>query len=192
MSERREEIVQAVIRLIAEKGIQELTMKRIAAEIGITEPAIYRHFASKSEVLSALVDEVVSVRRSIFHEAAEAGEDPGKLLAAFFRGHARLFAERPAMTVVLFSEELFRNDPALSEKILRMMRETRDRIEEIIRSGINSGKLVQNTDSGTASLLLIGGFRLLVSSWYLGGKNFPLPERTEEFVTQALRLLERK
>jgi len=56
MSDRQDEIVGTALRLISEDGIQELTMKKIATAIGITEPALYRHFTSKFQILSAVVD----------------------------------------------------------------------------------------------------------------------------------------
>jgi len=49
-TKRQTQIIQASVAIIATKGIQGLTMKKIAASIGISEPAIYRHFASKNEI----------------------------------------------------------------------------------------------------------------------------------------------
>ena len=54
-TKRQTQIIQASVAIIATKGIQGLTMKKIAASIGISEPAIYRHFASKNEILSGII-----------------------------------------------------------------------------------------------------------------------------------------
>lgn len=53
---RQQEIIDAALALIAEQGIQNLTIKNIAAALKITEPAIYRHFDSKFAILDALLD----------------------------------------------------------------------------------------------------------------------------------------
>ncbi|MBL6964026.1 MAG: helix-turn-helix transcriptional regulator, partial [Candidatus Marinimicrobia bacterium] len=50
-TERQDQIIQESIQLIAEKGIQGLTIKNISKAIGITEPAIYRHFDSKNDII---------------------------------------------------------------------------------------------------------------------------------------------
>ena len=54
-SERQQQIVETAIKLIADKGIQNLTTKNLAKEIGISEPALYRHFSSKLEILKAVI-----------------------------------------------------------------------------------------------------------------------------------------
>jgi len=50
-TDRQTEILLVALELIGKKGIQGLTIKNISKEIGISEPAIYRHFASKSDII---------------------------------------------------------------------------------------------------------------------------------------------
>ncbi|MBT6686787.1 MAG: TetR/AcrR family transcriptional regulator [Bacteroidetes bacterium] len=49
-------MVEVALELIANKGIQGLTIKNLAKKIGITEPAIYRHFDSKIHILITILD----------------------------------------------------------------------------------------------------------------------------------------
>lgn len=51
LTDRQKKIIEVSIELIAEKSIQELTIKNIAQKIGLTEGAIYRHFQSKFDIL---------------------------------------------------------------------------------------------------------------------------------------------
>ncbi len=53
---RQKEITEVALELISEKGIQGLTIKNLANKIGITEPAIYRHYDSKIDILIAVLD----------------------------------------------------------------------------------------------------------------------------------------
>ena len=55
LSPRQIEILEAAIQLTSESGIQKLTIRNVAAKIGVTEPALYRHFASKHELLVAIL-----------------------------------------------------------------------------------------------------------------------------------------
>lgn len=52
----REKIVEAAIDLFAEQGYTETTMRQIADRIGIRGSSIYHHFASKSEILTTILD----------------------------------------------------------------------------------------------------------------------------------------
>jgi AcrR family transcriptional regulator len=53
--ERQEQILAAASRLIATKGVDAVTMAQLAAETGLSRPAIYQYFASKDHVLAELV-----------------------------------------------------------------------------------------------------------------------------------------
>src|SRR3954454_1759467 len=52
----RETIVAAAQRILAEEGLNQLTMRRIGSELGADPTAVYRHFRSKQELVIELVD----------------------------------------------------------------------------------------------------------------------------------------
>lgn len=188
MSDRQDEIVATALHLISEEGMQELTMKKIAAAIGITEPALYRHFTSKSQILAAVVDNMAAARSSLFRQPLASEQDAQSTIMSFFVGHAWLFMREPALTVILFSEDLFRNDKALSERITAIVGDTMHTIQQVLADGVRHGTLCSDLDPSMTALLLVGGFRQLVSSWRLEGCQFSLEERTERLVGSALRL----
>jgi len=188
MSDRQDEIVATALHLISEEGMQELTMKKIAAAIGITEPALYRHFTSKSQILAAVVDNMAAARSSLFRQPLAGEQDAQSTIMSFFVGHARLFTREPALTVILFSEDLFRNDKALSERITAIVGDTMHTIQQALADGVRYGTLHSDLDPSMTALLLVGGFRQLVSSWRLEGCQFSLEERTERLIGSALRL----
>ena len=53
---RREQILDRASELATEAGLGQLTMKRIAARVGFSEAAIYRHFPTKQALLLGLMD----------------------------------------------------------------------------------------------------------------------------------------
>lgn len=57
-SERQAQIVDAILRLVATFGVQGTTTARIAATVGVSEPALYRHFANRKEMLVAALEVV--------------------------------------------------------------------------------------------------------------------------------------
>lgn len=50
---RREQILAAAVRLFHREGFAQVTMSRIAADVGLTPSALYRHFDGKTEILAA-------------------------------------------------------------------------------------------------------------------------------------------
>ena len=54
--ERREQILHVAIKLFSQNGFRGTTTKRIAAEAGVSEAMVFRHFATKSELYHAILD----------------------------------------------------------------------------------------------------------------------------------------
>src|ERR1700691_227378 len=57
-AERRQQLVRAASRLFAERGFRAVSMEDLAAEAGVSGPAVYRHFASKEALLADLLIDV--------------------------------------------------------------------------------------------------------------------------------------
>ncbi|WP_289466824.1 TetR/AcrR family transcriptional regulator, partial [Klebsiella pneumoniae] len=55
-TERQIEIIEAATERIDRFGIQNFTIKNLAGDIGLSEPALYRHFGGKNEILVGLLD----------------------------------------------------------------------------------------------------------------------------------------
>ncbi len=58
--ERRAAIIAAAIDLFAQKGFRGTTTREIAAAVGVSEPVLYQHFATKSELYTAIVDHMIA------------------------------------------------------------------------------------------------------------------------------------
>lgn len=54
--DRRSAIISAAIRLFAENGFRGATTRQIASAVGVTEPVLYEHFATKSDLYRAIID----------------------------------------------------------------------------------------------------------------------------------------
>ncbi|MFC0601621.1 TetR/AcrR family transcriptional regulator [Streptomyces palmae] len=55
----RERIVEAALRLVDAEGLQSVSTRRLAAELGVSGPSLYNHFTTKDEILDAVADTVV-------------------------------------------------------------------------------------------------------------------------------------
>lgn len=73
----RAEIKAAALQQLADGGVQSVALTRVAKDMGLSGPALYRYFAGRDDLLHALIrdayDEVAQVTG---RAAAEAGEDP--------------------------------------------------------------------------------------------------------------------
>ena len=119
-TKRQREILTASLELLAAGGMARLTIRNLAEKLGITEPAIYRHFRNKSEIIRTLIGEF---DRGI---PDQTGESSGfEAVARFIRSRIAQVAEQPPLAKVVFSEELFLEEPDFSRLLEDALRKVR-------------------------------------------------------------------
>jgi AcrR family transcriptional regulator len=91
LSPRAREIVAAARELLEAEGPDALSMRRVAARLGIRAPSIYKHLVDKQALENALVSAAFEEQAAVF-EAAAGGDDPLGAIAGAYR---RFAAEHP-------------------------------------------------------------------------------------------------
>ena len=120
LSIRQSEIIQTAIRLIGNGGIQALTIKNLSSEIRVTESAIYRHFKSKTEILSTLLDFLGGIIISHYDHVYKLNISPFEKIKKMIEGQLKLFAENQSYAIVILSDGLYKNEKALHDKIFNI------------------------------------------------------------------------
>ncbi len=188
LSERQEQIIEASIDLIDSKGIQGFTIKNLSKAIGISEPAIYRHFESKFEILATILDNF-KVQITGFHSKfKDIQGDAFTKLAMLFSNRFSAFAENPALISVVFSEEIFQNEEKLTEKVNEIYYLNEKILVSILQQAINEGKIKESADIEMLALMILGSIRLLVKKWKMTHYRFNLQEEGKKLLKNTLQL----
>jgi len=191
-TDRQKEIIDASIKLIDEKGIQKLTIKNLSKIIGISEPAIYRHFESKMDILLGILTYFQQNNRILFEKPVTPDKSEiGKIESIFLR-HFKLFAANPALAAVLFSEEIFQNDRRLSEKVFKIMNTNRAYLLEIIENGFKKNEFRGDIPKEQLSLIIMGSLRLIVTRWRLSKFEFDLEEEGKMLWESLKKLIQKE
>jgi AcrR family transcriptional regulator len=177
LTERQSEIIQTAIRLIGERGIQALTIKNLSAEIGITESAIYRHFISKTEVLSTLLDYLKSIIISHYNNVYELNLSSIERIKKMITGQLKIFAENPPYAIVILSDGLYKNERALHNKIFELMGNAKSIYIKIIEEGKIADEIREDVTSEQIAFIIMGSVRLAINQWSLSDFSFDLQER---------------
>ncbi len=186
---RQSEIVHAAIRIIAEKGIQELTTKNLAERVGISEPALYRHFRNKTAILKGILDFFRERSVGIF-ERIILREPEGKArLAAVVRELCRHLADNPAFSAVVFSEVIFRSESELAPGVEGLMSAARKNLSDILAGGAEAGEFRRDIPVEHMVLVVMGALRLLATRWHLTGYGFDLAAEGDALAGSLVRLL---
>ena len=174
MTQRQSEIIQESLKLIADKGIQGFTIKNLANAIGVTEPAIYRHFENKQKILVGILNLFKENKESFIQNVQSDDRTPIDKLKSLFETRFKYFAKNRAIASVIFSEELFRNDPLLSETVFEIMKENQKIILQIIKAGQNLKVIKPDVSADQLAFIVIGAIRLIVTKWRLSDYSFDL------------------
>ena len=102
--DRRERLIAATARLVAERGFHSVGITEIGAAAGVSGAAIYRHFPNKTQMLVAVLDQVVDELLDGSAQIVASGVAPSEMLATLVRHHVRLVLRNPAVFGV-YSQE---------------------------------------------------------------------------------------
>jgi len=123
---RREQILRAAAQLFAERGSRAVGVDDVGAAVGVTGPAIYRHFASKDAMLAEMLLRISErLLAGGTERTAGAGEDGAAQLRALVEFHVDFALDNPALITVQD-----RDLGALSEADARRVRQLQRRYVE--------------------------------------------------------------
>lgn len=93
--ERRSQIVAAARALFVEEGIDHVSMRKIARQVGITQAAIYQHFENKEAILFVIIEGFFDEMLRVFEAALSGGDDVLTRLRRAMRTYVALGLSRP-------------------------------------------------------------------------------------------------
>jgi AcrR family transcriptional regulator len=189
LSERQQQIIDESIKIIDEKGIQGLTIKNLSKAIGISEPGIYRHFDSKTAILTTILDNFKEMAVGLAGIMETYNTSAIEKLRFMFTQLFDMFSENPSIVSVIFSEEIFKNEEILKNKIVEILNMNTQTIENIISEGQKEKNVRDDIDAKSLTLLTMGSLRLLVKKWDLNNHNFDLSKEGERLVEVLSKVL---
>jgi AcrR family transcriptional regulator len=120
---RKQQIVDAALRIIAARGLREFTIKAIGQEVGVTDAAVLRHLPTKNAIVQAAIDRVEQL---LFEGFPPTDKDPLTRLGRFFCKRADTVTAHSGVAGLLFSEDLeHAGGPAEHEQIASFKRRSR-------------------------------------------------------------------
>ena len=179
-TERQKEIINASLEIIAESGIQRLTIKNLSKKIGLVESAIYRHYESKTQILIALLDSISEQPKS--NEIKET-ENVFGILEKRLANHFNTFTENPALVSVVFAEDLFQHEPMLVEKTRLKVEKSISDLTALIQKGQQGGEIRSDINPETVSVMINGSVRMLVKQWKMTEYSFDLIQRGKDLIS---------
>lgn len=152
---RREEILQALAKMLETQPGTRITTAKLAAEVGVSEAALYRHFPSKAKMFEGLIefveDAVFSRVSMILNEETQALAQIAKILQLLLT-----FTERnPGITRIFNGDALAGENERLRGRVVQFYDRLETQLKQILREAeIREGLRTRITANSTANILI--------------------------------------
>jgi AcrR family transcriptional regulator len=175
---RQQQIIGAAAKLIFKYGSEHLTVKRIAAEVGISEAAIYRHFKSKKSILSFLLSYIEeTLLNDISPELMGTKQVTLETIEKIIRSHFSNISMRKGISFQVIAEIISLGDRKLNKQASQTVDKYISRLKELLTDGVRDGAVRQDIDLDSSATLLFTLIQGLVNIWALSEGSFNLIEK---------------
>ncbi|MEZ5075952.1 MAG: TetR/AcrR family transcriptional regulator [Solirubrobacterales bacterium] len=162
--EKRRQILDAAVRVLARQGFHATRVSDIADEAGVAYGLVYHYFRSKDEVLSELFVERWSLLLAAIEEADRAGGPHRDRLAAVAGFIFDSYCHDPELMKVIIVE-VTRAANSFGRTHLDQIRRAYESIGKIVADGQAAGEFRDDVDPLFASMTFYGAIEQLLSGW---------------------------
>ena len=172
---RQASLIDAALRLAAQRSPADITTGDLAAAVGITQGAVFRHFPSKDAIWIAVIDWVATNLMERLHAAAQSrntdsgDRNPLAALQDVFIAHVDFVIAHPGVPRIVFQELQHAHDTALKAAVQNLMQQYRALVVGLLQSAKAQNLLAPGTDLPSAALLFLGSMQGLVMQSLLSG-----------------------
>jgi TetR/AcrR family transcriptional regulator len=182
-AERQAEIVAAALRLARGASASMITTSDIAAAVGVTQGALFKHFPSKDAIWLAAMRWVHQEFIGALHDATSAATTPREALAAMFRAHVDFVTAHPGVPRLIFHELQQPSDSAAKREVRAVLQSYRALLLGHLGQAVRQGQARKDLDQEAAATAFVGLIQGLVMQSMLS-------ERPGSAVRQADRVLD--
>lgn len=171
---KQQGIIKSARAVIFLKGIERLTVREIAKELKVTNSALYRHFKSKDEIISLLIEDIEDTLLSAIQEAANKDVGPLQKLESIFMSHMSYSEQMKGTSFTVINQVSGLKDSRLKKKMLEVLNKYLKTIKEIVAQGIETGIFRKEINPTSASIVFFGTIQSMVTLWCLSGYKHSL------------------
>jgi AcrR family transcriptional regulator len=185
--ERQQSIVAAAIELASATSPALITTADIAAAVGLTQGAVFKHFGSKDAIWIAAMQWVRGELLTHLNDAAQAAATPVLALGAVFRAHVEFVIAYPGVPRFIFHELQRPADSPAKQEVRAVLQAYRKLLMRLLGDSARAGLVPVDLDQDSAATFFIGIVQGLVMQSMLTGKPVAMRAQGERVFDLYLR-----
>ena len=167
---RQAEIIAAALRLAHERSPALITTADLAAAVGLSQGALFKHFNSKDAVWLAAIGWVSEHLLAQLSSAAQQATGPLDALQRVFDAHVVFYMRDPGGPRVVFQELQRPSDSDIKQRVREMLQSYRQLLLNLLQAAKESGDMPPEVDASAAATLFVGLVQGLVMQSMLSGE----------------------
>ena len=164
---RRQAVLDTACRVFARSSYRGATTAEIAREAGISEPILYRHFGSKSDLYLACLEQAWGELRSVADEAR--AQDPGGCLGAVVSAYMASRARVRLIDLWIQALSEASEDQVIAKALRRQIRTVHAYFTDLIRESQDRGDVHADRDAVAEAWIFVASGLLATVDHRLGG-----------------------
>lgn len=153
--ERRRQIIEVAMRVFARTGYSQAGTAEIAAEAGISEPTIYRHFENKRALYLATLEHGSASILAEWQKLIDEAPDPLTAISRISVWYENKVQEEPALLQQRFRSLNASEDPAIRKAVKEAYGQVVQLIRSLFESAIEQGMLPRDLDPAVPTVLFM-------------------------------------
>ncbi len=186
---RQEEIKQAVLDIIYSDGLKNLSTRNLAKRIGMSEGSIFRHFATKQDIILSIITDVQNDFIGQLRKVATSDEEPETRLKNFICATIEYLTANKGITMLVFSEASHNNDATLKIQLQQIFNSQKNLVSKIILDGIAAGTWDDKIPVENLAMLYMGIPVSLNIELILSGGEFHVDNYCSRMMQLMLKIL---
>ncbi len=166
MEDKRRQLLDAAVRVFAQRGYHGSRVGDIAEEAGVAHGLLYHYFSSKEQVLQVVFSENWGELLERFRAVEAADEPAAEKLEGIAKILLRTWRNDPDLVTVMVREVA--RSAHLQAQVLEV-REAFAILQRVIEQGQREGSFRADLDPRFASWIVYGGLEEVLTGWVLGG-----------------------
>ena len=189
--DRRAEILSATLDLAFEVGPDHVTTGMIAGRLGLTQPAIYKHFPNKESIWEAVAETLCARIFENTRLATQADQTPLEQVRQLILGHLQIITEFPALPEIMVNRDPTGAMTETRRRIQSAMNEFRAALTQSFEKARSSGYIRAGLRTEDGVTLLVGIVQSLVLRLIVTRDHFPLVQVGQRLLDLQLTFFER-
>ena len=165
---RKLQILQTLATMLEDPKGEKVTTAALAARLGVSEAALYRHFASKAQMFEGLIEFIETTVFGLINEISARESSGLRQVRAIVAMLLEFAQTNKGMTRVLIGDALVNENERLQERINQLIERIEASIKQGFRVASSDHEMAENLDAGARAALVVA---FVVGRWHRFAKS---------------------